>query len=109
MSSRAIQDTAGESTFWTYRDNIIRENDLSEEGIKKTVESVDGSPEEIWEATSSQKYRPVVSNDRTHADEAGIGGTPGVIVNGSVVEHPDDNSEKSYEQVIREAIESAIN
>lgn len=107
MSARAVQDRAESSTtFWQYKQVLFdNQKSLSHELFREGGNELDLDGASIVEDTKDNRYRPVVQADRDQGEQAGVSGTPTVLVEGQIV-RPDEN--QSFTQAISAAIESHL-
>jgi protein-disulfide isomerase len=108
MAARAVQAEAGAEAFWAYSEKLYRnQGNLDYPTFADLADSleadVDGTT--IEQMTRDAQTWPVVEASRATAEDAGITGTPGVLVNGEYVESQQD---RPYIDVIRAAIDRAL-
>jgi protein-disulfide isomerase len=108
MAARAVQAEVGVEAFWAYSEKLFANRgsldyttfaDLAD-GLEADV---DGST--IEQMARDEQTRPVVEASKSTAENAGVPGTPGVLVNGEFVEPQQD---RAYIDVIRAAIDQAL-
>jgi Protein-disulfide isomerase len=86
-AARGVQDTVGDDAFFDFVDRAFeRQDDYSLSAIADAASAVDAEPCPVQNDAANEVYRPVLETDRSRASDLGIQGTPGVVVNGRIVE-----------------------
>lgn len=90
---RAIQDGADDAAFFDAVEVIYTHQDSYSFGVIENVgDEVADLGSEARSAAEDETYRPVVEDDRSAGQDAGIEGTPGVLVEGTVLGSYDFNT-----------------
>lgn len=97
-AARAVQaetgtdeEPAGE--FFAYK-RVLYENDYrSDEDLATAAETVDVDPDVVADALEDGTYYPTIAADRERGEDAGVEGTPSVVVDGEFVDDPFDTDE----------------
>lgn len=86
-AARAVQDTVGNAAFWTYSKSLFEnQRSLSPSKYAELAGSVGADPDTVQTAAVERTYQDTVQADRQRGVEMGISGTPGIVVNGSILE-----------------------
>lgn len=108
MAARAVQHAAGDEAFWEYAAMLFENQgalDYDRLGALADELSADVDAEAVVSMAETRRTWPVVKDNRDHAQEHGITGTPGVLVNDQYVEPAED---RPYVEVISDAIEAGL-
>ncbi|WP_092660103.1 thioredoxin domain-containing protein [Halorientalis persicus] len=97
---------AGASAHVSYRDQMFESQNASTDLIRTTLEETAGVSDSVWEDVQNQYYRKPVEADKERGNSHGISGTPGVVVNGTVVSPPE--GDRTYQDAIRAEIQSQL-
>ena len=106
-AARAVQDetrTDDEPTgvFFEYKAAVIDHDDWSDEELATLAEAVDVDPDAVSSALEDDTYYPTLAADWDRGEDAGVEGTPTVIVDGDTVDEPLEAD------AVVEAIEDAL-
>lgn len=87
-AARAVQDTVGDAAYYTYSKQLFEnQSNLGLDTYESEANDVDGAdPAAIRAAGAEESYTETVQADRQRGVEMGVGGTPEVFVDGSIVE-----------------------
>lgn len=86
-AARAVQDSVGESAYWTYSQRLYaNQSELGPELYASLAETVGADPETVRTAAVEERYETTVRADRQAGRDRGVEGTPTVFVDGSAVE-----------------------
>jgi len=88
-AARAVQESAGDAAFWTYYERLFAEQ--GDTGLDRLVEYADGLDVDeatIRTAVEDLTYCRAIKADRSAGSDAGVEGTPTVIVDGELYEGP---------------------
>ncbi|MUV90302.1 thioredoxin domain-containing protein [Halapricum sp. CBA1109] len=87
-AARAVQDTVGDAAYYTYAKQLFEnQSDLGLDTYESEANDIDGAdPAAIRAAGAEESYSATVQADRQRGIEMGVGGTPEVFVDGSIVE-----------------------
>jgi len=100
-AARGVQDTVGDGAFFDFADRAFeRQDDYSLATVAEAARAVGADPCAVQNDAANEVYRPVLERDRSRASDIGIQGTPGVVVDGRVVE--------ASVSAMRSAIEAAL-
>jgi protein-disulfide isomerase len=98
-----------EEAFWEYKTILYRaqgsfnQQNVTAQRLADLAQNVgDLDADELRVCVEERRYEADVIADRTQGTNAGITGTPGIIVNGQVVQNPNNYNE------LRAAIEAAL-
>lgn len=88
-AARAVQDRHGDGAFWSYAEGLFaRQSGLRSEAPElyaEVAEALGNDGASIREAAVDRAYGASVTADRQRAEDLGVGGTPGFVLNGEVV------------------------
>lgn len=106
-AARAVQDetrTEAEPNgrFFEYKNAVMESDDWSDEALAATAEGFDVDPDVVTAALEDDTYYPTLATDWEHGDDEGALGTPTVVVDGEIVDHPLE------EGAVADAIEDAL-
>lgn len=95
MMGRAVQDMdsgsnlkSGEA-FWEFHDKaLLPAEEVSKEKLISIADEAGVEGQEAYKRAEANVYQPVVLSDKKKGEELGIPGTPGVVVDGEVLEDP---------------------
>ncbi len=100
-AARGVQDTVGDGAFFAFADRAFeRQDDYSLAVIAEAASAVDADPCAVQNDAANEVYRPVLETDRSRAGDVGIRGTPGVVVDGRVVEPTVSGIRSAIEQAL---------
>ncbi|WP_435124880.1 thioredoxin domain-containing protein [Halobaculum sp. D14] len=100
-AARSVQDAADDAAFFDFAHQLFENQDsYSTDLLGSAAEAVDLEPCTVIQDGTSGTYRPVVEADKQRGTEAGVQGTPWVLVNGEYVS-------PTYEKISAK-IESAL-
>ena len=107
-AARAVQDDTRSGSddpngeFFEYKHAVMTEDVRSDDALLATAEDVGADPEFVSSALEEETYYPTLVADWERGDEAGVRGTPTVLVDGEVV---DDSTDRD---AVVDAIEDAL-
>lgn len=102
-AARSVQHRSGVRQFWEFKQRVFANQDQLGWDLIGNIANdlgLDGSA--IVEDARNNRFRGVVEGDREQGREKGVTGTPGVIVDGSLVEDYGDYS--NLQQKIEDAL-----
>ncbi len=86
-AARSVYDNEGNDAFWAFTSRIYEDlGEYSYEGIEAAADELELDGERVRRDTEEERYRDELETERERAADAGIGGTPTVVVDGEVVE-----------------------
>lgn len=86
-AARAVQDTVDTDAFWSFSKGLFEnQSRLGPELYAQLAETVGADPETVRTAATEATYDVTVQADVNRGSELGIRGTPGVVVDGQLVE-----------------------
>ena len=86
-AARAVQDTVGNGAFWAYSKSLFEnQSDLGPSKYADLASPVGADPDTVRTAAVERSYQATVQADRQRGVDLGISGTPGIVVNGSILE-----------------------
>lgn len=95
MMGRAVQDMDSGSNletgvaFWEFHDNaLLPAEEVTKEKLISIADEAGVDGEEAYKRADANVYQPVVLSDKKKGEEFGIPGTPGVVVDGEVLDDP---------------------
>jgi len=106
MAGVAAGVESGASDYVSYRNQMFKSQNTSTDLIRTTLEETAGVSDSVWEDVQNQYYRKPAEADKERGKSHGISGTPGVVVNGTVVSPPD--GDRTYQDAIRAEIQSQL-
>ncbi|SDQ50227.1 thioredoxin domain-containing protein [Natronobacterium texcoconense] len=77
--------------FFGYKSAVIASDDWSDDALAELAGVVDVDPDVVSSALEDETYYPTIVADRERGEEAGVEGTPTVIVDGTIVDDPLDS------------------
>ncbi|APX95622.1 thioredoxin domain-containing protein [Natronorubrum daqingense] len=93
-AARAIQaetksddDPAGE--FFAYKEELFATDDWGNDNLESTAEDVGVDPDVVADALEDETYLQTLAADKEQGEDAGVEGTPAVIVDGQLLDEPD--------------------
>lgn len=102
-AARAVQDAAGDAAFWTYYERLFEEQgDYGTDRLVEYAAGLDVEEETIGTAVEDLRYCEAIKRDRSAGNDAGVEGTPTVIVDGDLYEAP---SGEDLERAVAAALE----
>lgn len=108
MAARAVQAEAGTDAFWAYSERLYaNQGELDYAAFASLADEIDADVDgsTIEQMARDEVTWPVVEASKVTAEDAGVTGTPGVLVNGEFVEPEQD---RAYIDVIRAAIDDSL-
>ena len=85
-AARAVQDRAGDETFWEYASKVYdNQGSLTVDLLGTLAEDVGVDGDAVRTAASEQEYDETVSADRQRAIDSGVDATPTVVVDGEAI------------------------
>lgn len=106
MAGVAAGAKVGESAYLSYRDKMFQSKDTSNSRIRAVLEETASISDSVWKKVKNQYYRKPVEADKERGNSHGISGTPGVVVNGTVVSPP--GGDRTYQDAIRAEIQNQL-
>ncbi len=86
-AARSVQEQGGDEAFWSFASEIYEhQGSYSYEAIETVAENVGVDGEQASSDAEEGVYRDQLEELRANAEEAGVSGTPTVVVNDSVVD-----------------------
>lgn len=105
-AARSVQDRGDESMFWAYLDGLFEnQDDLGPEMYEALAAELELDGTAVREDATEQAYDETVSHDTSEAEDAGVDGTPTVVIDGSVVEWGDEIAFEPVAEAIDEALQ----
>jgi len=105
-AARSVQDTVDDEAFFSFSKAVYEDfGDYSWQLVGDLADGVGADPCTALAAGSHQSYRDVSDAEKEHGLSIGIEGTPGIVVDGSIVAY--DSPGDSYGPV-SDAIEAAL-
>ncbi|MHC3439640.1 thioredoxin domain-containing protein [Natrialbaceae archaeon A-gly3] len=93
-AARSVYEHEGNDAFWEFTNRIYEDfGEYSYEGIEDAADELGFDGEQVRQDAEAGTYRDGVETERERASDAGIGSTPTVVVDGSVVDDPFDSDE----------------
>ncbi|WP_049925696.1 DsbA family protein [Halopiger goleimassiliensis] len=97
-AARAVQDETGDAddpngAFFRYKAAVMDADDRGDDALANLAASVDADPEAVTSALEAETYYPTLAADWERGDEAGVRGTPAVVVDGERLDDPFDVDE----------------
>ncbi|ELY62458.1 DsbA family protein, partial [Natronobacterium gregoryi] len=95
-AARAVQSETHEGEgdpngqFFDYKSAVMASDDWSDDALAELASVVDVDPDVVSSALEDGAYYPTIVADRDRGEETGVGGTPTVVVDGSIVDEPLD-------------------
>lgn len=97
MAARAVQDEAGDEAFWKFHKGVFDNQDnLAYDVYRDLANALDLDGDLVVDKTQDGVYKPVVEQNKQGGERIGIPGTPGIVVNGTVMDES-----RSYGAVAR--------
>ena len=88
-AARAVQEAAGDAAFWTYYERLFAEQgDYDLDRLVEYAADLDVEGATIRTAVEDLTYCRAIKTDRSSGSDAGVEGTPTVIVDGDLYEAP---------------------
>ena len=109
-AAREVYETEGDEAFWSFADEIYaHQGSYSFEAIESVADDLGLDGAAAREAAEDERHRSVIEDNQAYGEAAGVPGTPGVVVDGDVVEfvESDDFQTMALERTT-EAIEAAL-
>jgi protein-disulfide isomerase len=92
--------------FWAYLDGLFEnQDDLGPEMYEALAAELELDGTAVREDATEQAYDETVSHDTSEAEDAGVDGTPTVVIDGSVVEWGDEIAFEPVAEAIDEALQ----
>ena len=86
-AARSVQDQEGDDAFWEFTTRIYEDlGEYSYEGIEAAADELGFDGEQTRRDAEEETYRDELETERERASDAGISGTPTVVVDGEIVE-----------------------
>lgn len=87
MAARSVQERSGMETFWAFTERAFAQqtamDDLST--VRTVAENAGADPETVAEDVQNERHAAVIEADKQAGEDAGVGGTPAVFVDGESV------------------------
>jgi protein-disulfide isomerase len=107
-AARAVQDRVGDGAFWRFAEGLFeRQRDLGPERYASLASTVGADGAAVRRAAVARQYRVTVERDRERGAQAGVRGTPAVLVDGEIVPL-DDGSETPFYGRLSARIDAAL-
>ncbi len=101
-AARAVQDGAGDDAFWTYSERLFANQDaLGTDDLVAYAEDLAVDTTTVRTAIEETRYCEVVTSDRRRGTDAGVEGTPSVVVGGDLHAAP---SPAEFEDAVETAL-----
>ncbi len=86
-AARSVQARAGVEAFWSFAAHAFAHQSAMDDAaaIRAAARAADADPDAVAADVERERYRPVVAADRETGREAGVTGTPTVLVAGERV------------------------
>lgn len=99
----AQAQTGTTETFWAVHDYIWANwngGNFDEEYVRQVASEFDLNPDQTWREVQGEFFRADIEADKSKGEDAGVSGTPSVIIDGELFEAPGA-------ETIRSAVEAA--
>lgn len=101
-AARSVQHRSGAQEFWQFKQAVFRNQDqLGWDLIREIANNLNLDGNAVVEDARNNRFRGVVEGDKQTGESKGVRGTPGVIVDGTLLEEP------TYQRISDE-IENAL-
>lgn len=82
-AARAVQDTEGDTAFWTFAEGLFEQYDSLGPSLYGTLATeVGADPETVRSAAANRRYTETIDADRARGRQQGVRGTPTIFVDG---------------------------
>ena len=87
QAAREVQRQGGDEKFWAYNAKLFEnQRDLTRETLERLAQELGGiNMAQFRQALDTERHKAAVDADLAAAQAVGINGTPGFVINGTVI------------------------
>ncbi|WIV66215.1 thioredoxin domain-containing protein [Natrialbaceae archaeon AArc-T1-2] len=108
-AARSVQDREGDDAFWSFVPTVFQsQDDYSYDVLASIADEFGYDGERTSADAEAGTYDAVLEDDRGRGETAGVGGTPAIVVDGGIVDIPEQPTVDDVVTEISGAIDDAL-